>query len=79
MHRNVEHVEDVVYAARGEHEAGVDSAPHDAAEGVPGPLVEPVEEVVVAILDHVCCGSVVEPSEGESRRHSYIHISISVW
>ncbi len=31
------------------------------AEGVPGPAVEPVEEVVEAVLDHVGRGTVVEP------------------
>ena len=31
------------------------------AEGVPGPAVEPVEEVVEAVLDHVGRGAVVEP------------------
>ncbi|MPC12575.1 hypothetical protein E2C01_005276 [Portunus trituberculatus] len=70
MHGNVEHGEDVMYAAGGEHEAGVNSPPHDAAQGIPRPLVEPVEEVVVAILDHVCCGPVVEPVCGRRAYNS---------
>lgn len=65
MHRNVEHVEDVVYAPRSEHEAWVDGTPHNAPEGVPCPLVKPVKEVIVAILDHMRRRSVVKPGQGK--------------
>lgn len=73
MHGNVEHGEDVVYAARGEHKAWVDGATHDPAQRVPRSLVEPVEEIVVAILDHVRRGSVVEPVRGKGFIVIHIH------
>ena len=65
MHGNVEHGEDVVYTAWGEHKAGVHGAAHNSPQGVPRPLIKPVEEVVVAIFDHVRRGSVVEPVRDE--------------
>ena len=61
MNGNVERVEDVVDEARGEHEAGIDGAADNATERVPGALVEPVEEVIEAVRDHVIGGAVVEP------------------
>merc|ERR1712059_83122 len=41
--------------------AGVHSAPHDPAQGVPGTVVKPVKEVVETMLDHVGCRTVVKP------------------
>ena len=58
---HVERVENPVDSTRCEHEARVDGAADDTAQRVPGALVEPVEKVVVAILDHVVSGAVVEP------------------
>ena len=48
-------------SARGNHETRVDGAAHNTAQRVPGTFVEPVEEVVVAVGDHVMGGTVVEP------------------
>ena len=59
--RDVEEAQHVVDGAGGEHEAGVDSSAHDPAQGVPGSLVKPVEEIIVAVLHHVGRRPVVEP------------------
>ena len=58
---DVEQVQDVVDESRGQHQSGVDGAAHDPTQRVPGALVEPVEEVVEAMLHHVRRGPVVEP------------------
>jgi len=54
-------VQQPVDSARGDHQAGVYCTAHNPAQRVPGPLVEPVEEVVPTILHHVGGGPVVEP------------------
>ena len=53
--RDVEVGEDVVDGPGRDHQTGVDRSTDDPTERVPGAVVEPVEEVVEAILDHVGC------------------------
>lgn len=61
VNRYVKQMEQPVDGPWGYHEAGVHGAPDDAAQRVPGALVEPVQEVVEPMLDHVGRGPVVEP------------------
>ena len=42
------------------HEAGVDGAPDDAPQGIPGAVIEPVVEIVEAFLRQILGGAVVE-------------------
>lgn len=63
VHRNVECVQHIVYAARCEHQAWIHGAPHNAAQWVPCSFIEPVQEIVNTILHHVCCGPIVKPAQ----------------
>ena len=42
------------------HEAGVDGAPDDAPQGIPGAVIKPVVEIVEAFLRQILGGAVVE-------------------
>ena len=57
----MEEVQDVVDGDRGHHHAGIDGATDDTAQGIPGAVIEPVEEVVGSGPGKVLGGSVVEP------------------
>lgn len=50
-----------MYCARCDHKARVHSTPHDTTQWVPCALVEPVQEIVEAMLHHIGCRTVVEP------------------
>jgi hypothetical protein len=63
VHWNVESVQHIVYTSRCEHEAWIHGAPDNAAQWVPGPFIEPVQETVNTILHHVRCGPVVKPAQ----------------
>lgn len=56
----VERVEQPVRGGGRHHEARVDGAADDAAQGVPGPVIEPVVEVVKALGREVLGGAKVE-------------------
>jgi hypothetical protein len=60
---DAEGVGEPVQGARGEHEAGVDSASHNTAQGIPRSLIEPVPEVIHSILNKVLRGTEVEPAK----------------
>ena len=45
----------------GNHEAGIESASGDAAQGMPCPVIKPVPKFVESICDQVFCRSEVEP------------------
>ena len=51
----------MVYDAAGDHQARVERATGDASQGVPCAVVEPIPEVVEAVLDEVLGRSKVEP------------------
>lgn len=44
---------------------------HNPTEGIPGPVVKPVEEVVVTVHRHVVSGSIVKP-KSKTQIHYYI-------
>lgn len=54
-------MQDVVYSTRRDHQSWVDSAADNPAKRVPCSLVEPVQEIIETVFDHVCCCTVVEP------------------
>lgn len=62
MHRDVQSVQQIMDAARRDHKSRVYSTANNATERVPGPLIEPIQEVVETILDHVRCSSIIEPA-----------------
>ena len=43
-------------------------ATNDPAQGVPGPFVKPVEELVEAICGEMVCWSIVEPEATEEQK-----------
>ena len=50
-----------MYGARCDHQAWVDRATHNTTQRLPGTVIEPIEEVIEAVLDHVCRRPVIEP------------------
>jgi hypothetical protein len=50
-----------VQEPRGHHHAGVDRGAYVAPDGIPGLVVEPVPELLKAIVGEVLGGAVVEP------------------
>lgn len=59
--------EGVVDGATGHHEARVEGASRDTAEGVPCPVIEPIPEVVEAVRNEVLGSAEVEPGVNWSR------------
>lgn len=60
VHGEVEGVEEPVHGRSGGHEARVDGAADNAAQRVPRPVIEPVQEIVGAFRGQELGGAVVE-------------------
>jgi hypothetical protein len=50
------------------------SPTNDAAQGVPGTVIKPVQETVKTMVCHVMSGSVIEPAERETTARS-LHVA----
>ena len=46
-----------------DHQARVNCPANDSAQRVPGSFVEPIQEIVKPMLDHIGRSSVVEPEQ----------------
>lgn len=57
---HIEQPHQAVQGRRGEHQPGIDGAADDAAQGIPGAVIEPVVELVKALLRQKPRGAVVE-------------------
>jgi len=59
-------------------------AANDSAQGVPGPLIKPVEELIEAICGEMVCRSVIKPEAEEKKRglaeynHTHKETSFSI-
>ena len=54
-----------MYTSRCEHQTWINGAPNNAAQWIPCPFIEPVQEIVKTILHHVRCGPVVKPMQNQ--------------
>lgn len=57
---DVQHPHEPVEGRRGDHQAGVNGAANDASQRIPGAIIEPVVELVEALLGKEPRGAVVE-------------------
>lgn len=67
MNVDVEQMEQVVDAPGRYHQAGVNGAPDDPPQRVPSPLVEPIQEVVETMFDHIGRGAIIKPENKRNR------------
>lgn len=58
---NIQRMKYVMNTSRGNHQPGVHSATDDSSQRIPCTFVEPIEELIEPMLDHVGSGSIVEP------------------
>jgi len=61
-------MQDVMYGPRRDHQSRVDSAADNPAKRIPCSLIEPVQEIIETMFDHVRCCTVVEPVTNEKYR-----------
>lgn len=62
MNRNVERMQYPVDATGRDHEARINGATNNTAQWIPGPVVEPIQEIVKATLHHISGRSIIEPT-----------------
>lgn len=56
----VQHPHQPIQGRRGEHQAGVDGAADDAAQRIPGAIIEPIVKLVEALLGKEPRGAVIK-------------------
>jgi len=54
-------MQDMVYGTGRDHQSWVDSATDNSAQRIPCSFIEPVQEIIETMFDHVSCCTVVEP------------------
>lgn len=61
-----------VNASGRDHQTGIDCSADNSAQRIPSSFVEPVQEIVETMLDHVRRGPIVEPNKKKTQFGIYI-------
>lgn len=61
INRNIQTVQNVMYTSRCYHKARIHCSANNTSKRVPSTLIKPIEEIVISMLYHVRCSTVIEP------------------
>ena len=61
MNSNIKWIKDPMNTTGRDHQTGVYGSTNNSTQWVPGSLIEPVQEIIIALSDHVISGSIVKP------------------